>query len=359
MRDSRAHVEAPGGRPEGRLIASCPSPPRQRTTGSVADTCTACCAATGDGGLEALEPRSRRPLTNPGANAGCGRARRIVALRTELTATGSTPARSRSPGTRPRGTPAPSTSTIRRVLHAAGLVVPEPRKRPRSSWIRFEAAAPNELWQSDVTHWRLADGSEVEIISWLDDHSRYLLGCTAFGRVERRRRRGHVHARRATRTAGRRPRSPTTARCTRRASPAAGTASSTCSPTWASARRTARPAIPRPRARSSASSRPSSAGSGASRPRAARRAAGPARRVPARTTTSSGRTGRSAGRRPARRTGRHRGRCPPARLRRGHFRAPLRRHRQQGRDDPAPGRPPAPPQGRRGPCPPARPGHRR
>ena len=70
----------------------------------------------------------------------------------------------------------PSTSTIRRILHAAGLVVPEPRKRPRSSWIRFEAAAPNELWQSDFTHWRLADGSEVEIINWLDDHSRYLLG---------------------------------------------------------------------------------------------------------------------------------------------------------------------------------------
>jgi hypothetical protein len=48
---------------------------------------------------------------------------------------------------------------------------------------RFEASAPNELWQSDFTHWRLADGSEVEIISWLDDHSRYLLACTAFGRV--------------------------------------------------------------------------------------------------------------------------------------------------------------------------------
>jgi transposase InsO family protein len=50
-------------------------------------------------------------------------------------------------------------------------------------WTRFEASAPNELWQSDFTHWRLADGSEVEIISWLDDHSRYLLACTAFGRV--------------------------------------------------------------------------------------------------------------------------------------------------------------------------------
>jgi transposase InsO family protein len=81
------------------------------------------------------------------------------------------------------GLPVPSTSTVRRILHAAGLIVPEPRKRPRSSWIRFAASAPNELWQSDVTHWQLADGTEVELISWLDDHSRYLLGCTACGRV--------------------------------------------------------------------------------------------------------------------------------------------------------------------------------
>jgi transposase InsO family protein len=81
------------------------------------------------------------------------------------------------------GLPVPSSSTIRRILHAAGLVVPEPRKRPRSSWHRFEAAAPNELWQSDFTHWRLADGTEVEILDWLDDHSRYLLACTAFRRV--------------------------------------------------------------------------------------------------------------------------------------------------------------------------------
>jgi len=28
----------------------------------------------------------------------------------------------------------PAVSTIRRILHAAGLVTPEPRKRPRSSY---------------------------------------------------------------------------------------------------------------------------------------------------------------------------------------------------------------------------------
>jgi transposase InsO family protein len=136
-----------------------------------------------EGGLEALEPRSRRPLTSAQRTPHEVRAR-IVALRLELTARGL----DAGPVTIAwhlgrEGQPVPSTSTIRRVLHAAGLVVPEPRKRPRSSWIRFEAAAPNEVWQSDFTHWRLADGSEVEICSWLDDHSRNLLACSVFRRV--------------------------------------------------------------------------------------------------------------------------------------------------------------------------------
>jgi transposase InsO family protein len=136
-----------------------------------------------DGGLAALEPRSRRPLTNPGRTPDPVR-ERVVGLRTELTGRGL----DAGPVTIAwhlgrEGLAVPSSSTIRRILHAAGLVVPEPRKRPRSSWIRFEAGAPNELWQSDFTHWRLADGTQVEICSWLDDHSRYLLGCTAFRRV--------------------------------------------------------------------------------------------------------------------------------------------------------------------------------
>jgi transposase InsO family protein len=136
-----------------------------------------------DGGLEALEPRSRRPHASPGRTPDAVRSR-IVEVRIELTAHGL----DAGPMTIAwhlgrEGLPVPSTSTIRRVLHAAGLVVAEPRKRPRSSWIRFEAAAPNECWQSDFTHWRLADDSEVEIIDWLDDHSRYLLGLTACARV--------------------------------------------------------------------------------------------------------------------------------------------------------------------------------
>jgi len=66
----------------------------------------------------------------------------------------------------------PSVSTIWRVLRRRGFVTPQPHKRPRSSWIRFEARLPNECWQSDVTHWRLGDGTEAEIVNFIDDHSR-------------------------------------------------------------------------------------------------------------------------------------------------------------------------------------------
>lgn len=74
-------------------------------------------------------------------------------------------------------------STIRKRLIAAGLVVPEPKKRPKSTYTRFEAELPNECWQSDFTHYFLLDGTDTEILVWLDDHSRYALSVTAHRRV--------------------------------------------------------------------------------------------------------------------------------------------------------------------------------
>jgi len=76
-----------------------------------------------------------------------------------------------------------SVSTIRRRLIDAELITPEPKKRPKSSYIRFEADLPNECWQSDFTHWRLADGTDTEVLVWLDDHSRYALSVTAHDHV--------------------------------------------------------------------------------------------------------------------------------------------------------------------------------
>jgi transposase InsO family protein len=65
-------------------------------------------------------------------------------------------------------------------LRREGLVAPQPQKRPRSSLIRFEAELPNEMWQADITHWRLAGGQDVEILNMIDDHSRLFLASRAF-----------------------------------------------------------------------------------------------------------------------------------------------------------------------------------
>jgi len=140
-----------------------------------------------EGGLDAVDPRSRRPQSNSAATPTLVR-ERIVQLRLQLVTDGLDAGpvtiawHLEQEGHRP-----PSTSTIRRILHTAGLITPEPRKRPRSSYRRFVAAQPNECWQSDFTHWHLSnpDGSttDVEILNWLDDHSRLLLSCTVFHRV--------------------------------------------------------------------------------------------------------------------------------------------------------------------------------
>lgn len=74
---------------------------------------------------------------------------------------------------------APSVSTVWRILKRRGFVTPQPQKRSKSSWIRFEARLPNECWQADVTHWQLADGS-VEITNMLDDYSRLVVGSRVF-----------------------------------------------------------------------------------------------------------------------------------------------------------------------------------
>lgn len=68
-----------------------------------------------------------------------------------------------------------SPATISRYLTKAGLVTAQPKKRPKSSYIRFQAAIPNETWQSDFTHYRLTDGTDTDIITWLDDCTRMAL----------------------------------------------------------------------------------------------------------------------------------------------------------------------------------------
>ena len=134
-------------------------------------------------GDAAFKPRSRRPKQSPTATDPATVAL-IVSIRDQLAAEGldagaDTIRWHLEHHHKIRVHPA----TIYRHLVRAGLVTPEPKKRPRSSYIRFEADQPNECWQSDFTHYRLAGETDTEILSWLDDHSRYALHITAHHRV--------------------------------------------------------------------------------------------------------------------------------------------------------------------------------
>lgn len=133
-----------------------------------------------EGGYDALQPRSRRPRSCPHAAAPDVQAA-ILELRRDLEDGGY----DHGPHTIAhhlglRGSDVPSVATIWRVLKRHGLITPQPQKRPKSSFIRFAAQLPNELWQADTTHWHLADGSDVEILNCVDDHSRLLLISDAF-----------------------------------------------------------------------------------------------------------------------------------------------------------------------------------
>jgi transposase InsO family protein len=139
-------------------------------------------------GEAAFEPRSRRPQTFPTA-IPAATVELIVELREKLTATGV----DAGPDTigwhleHHHGVVV-SRATVARYLARAGRVIRNPKKRPRSSYIRFTADQPNECWQSDFTHYRLTHpdgrpGPDAEIITWLDDHSRYALQVSAHVRI--------------------------------------------------------------------------------------------------------------------------------------------------------------------------------
>lgn len=74
---------------------------------------------------------------------------------------------------------APSVTTIWRILRRRGFVRLQPAKRPRSSFCSFAVDFANEMWQSDMTHWSLANGSSAEIVTFIDDCSRVVVGCEA------------------------------------------------------------------------------------------------------------------------------------------------------------------------------------
>jgi transposase InsO family protein len=134
-------------------------------------------------GEAAFEARSRRPLTSPNAIDGAT-VELVLRLRKELADAGlDAGADTLCWHLRRHHQVVISRATAHRILVRHATVTPDPSKRPKSSYIRFEADQPNETWQSDFTHYRLRTAVDVEIITWLDDHSRMALHVSAHRRI--------------------------------------------------------------------------------------------------------------------------------------------------------------------------------
>ena len=136
------------------------------------------------GGLHALEPLSKAPRSNSRGISDQVR-EEIVRLRVSLGQQGLDNGADTIAWYLEQGQLAvPALSSIWRILSEKNLVTPQPKKKPKAFIQRFTAHQPNETWQSDFTHWHLEDGSDVEILNWLDDHSRFLLYCRAMRPVK-------------------------------------------------------------------------------------------------------------------------------------------------------------------------------
>ena len=120
-----------------------------------------------------LVDRSRRPHTSPGRTTAAVEAQ-VLRLRAAHPAWGGRKlhhALARQGMVQP---PAPSTITT--ILRRHGLLAPDPSPR---DFVRFEHAAPNELWQLDFMGHRPLDQDRVHPLTLLDDHSRFALTLTA------------------------------------------------------------------------------------------------------------------------------------------------------------------------------------
>lgn len=126
------------------------------------------------GGPSALADQSRRPWTSPHQTPPDQEAR-VLALAETHDTWGSTKLHY---ALRDDGMdPVPAPSTITKILRRAGRLremAPAPR-----AWRRFEADAPNDLWQMDFKGWHRMRTGHVHPLSVLDDHSRYLLALQA------------------------------------------------------------------------------------------------------------------------------------------------------------------------------------
>lgn len=122
-------------------------------------------------GMAGLADRSCRPQSCPHQMAPEVEAR-ILELRRAHPAWG--PRRIRHTLTLEGVEPLPGRSSVYRALVRHGLVDPKKRKRRRSDYKRWERSRSMQLWQMDVVgRIHLADGTELQAVTGIDDHSRF------------------------------------------------------------------------------------------------------------------------------------------------------------------------------------------
>ena len=110
---------------------------------------------------------------------------RVIALRWEHRGWG--PARILHQLAEEQVTPLPGRSSVYRALVRNGLIDPAKRRRKRSDYRRWERGRSMELWQMDVMGGvHLADGSEVKVVTGIDDHSRFVVCASVVARATAR-----------------------------------------------------------------------------------------------------------------------------------------------------------------------------
>ncbi len=136
------------------------------------------------GGLGGLADRSSRPASCPHQMPAAIEAR-IAGMRRDHPGWG--PSRIGWELERAGVVPLPGRSAVYRALIRHGLIVPGRRKRRREDYRRWERSRAMQLWQMDVMgRVHLAGGTEVKVVTGIDDHSRFIVCAKAVMRATAR-----------------------------------------------------------------------------------------------------------------------------------------------------------------------------
>jgi len=136
------------------------------------------------GGLAGLADRSPRPQSCPHQMSAVVEAR-ITGMRRDHPGWG--PSRIRRELERAGVVPVPGRSAVYRALVRHGLVEGKKRRRRREDYRRWERGRSMELWQMDVMgRVHLADGTEVKVVTGIDDHARFIVSAKVVARATAR-----------------------------------------------------------------------------------------------------------------------------------------------------------------------------